>query len=57
MAVLLAGRDTTAATPSFTFHELSKHSEVVARFRREILERLGPNQPPTYADLKNIRYL
>jgi cytochrome P450 len=53
----LAGRDTTAATLSFTFHELSKHPEVVARLRREILERLGPDQPPTYVDLKNMRYL
>jgi cytochrome P450 len=57
VAVLLAGRDTTAATLSFTFHELSKHPEVVARLRREILEHLGPDQPPTYVDLKNMRYL
>jgi len=57
VAVLLAGRDTTAATLSFTFHELSKHPEVVARLRREILERVGPDQPPTYIDLKNMRYL
>jgi cytochrome P450 len=57
VAVLLAGRDTTAATLSWTFHELSKHPEVVSRLRREILERLGPHRPPTYDDLKNMRYL
>jgi cytochrome P450 len=57
VAVLLAGRDTTAATLSWTFHELSKHPEVVGRLRREILERLGPDQPPTYDDLKNMRFL
>jgi cytochrome P450 len=57
VAVLIAGRDTTAATLSWTFHELSKHPEVVARLRREIFERLGPDQPPTYDDLKNMRFL
>ena len=57
VAVLLAGRDTTAATLSWTFHELSKHPEVVARLRREILGRLGPDQPPTYDDLKKMRFL
>ena len=57
VAVLLAGRDTTAATLSWTFHELSKHPEVVARLRQEILDRLGPDQPPTYDDLKNMRFL
>jgi cytochrome P450 len=57
VAVLLAGRDTTAATLSWTFHELSKHPEVVARLRREILECVGPRQPPTYDDLKKMRFL
>lgn len=57
VAILLAGRDTTAATLSWTFHELSKHPEVVTRLRREILEHLGPHRPPTYGDLKNMRFL
>ena len=57
VAVLFAGRDTTAGTLSFIFHELSKHPDVVATLRREILDRLGPDQPPEYGDLKDMRYL
>ncbi|KAI9823564.1 MAG: hypothetical protein M1832_002345 [Thelocarpon impressellum] len=71
IAVLLAGRvsllfrvedradeqDTTAATLSWTFYELSRHPEVVLKLRREILERLGRDRTPTYEDLKSMRYL
>ena len=37
--------------------ELSRHPNVVAKLRREILERLGPHGAPTYEDLKNMPYL
>ncbi|KAI5867046.1 cytochrome P450 52A11 [Durotheca rogersii] len=59
IAVLLAGRDTTAATLSWTFYELGRHPEVVQKLRREIIERLGPdpNHTPTYEDLKAMKYL
>ena len=57
VAVLLAGRDTTAATLSFTFQELAKQPEIVRKLRREILERVGKNKAPTYDDLKNMPYL
>lgn len=57
IAVLLAGRDTTASTLSWTFYELSRHPEIVRKLRYEILERLGPDTPPTYDDLRNMRYL
>jgi len=57
VAVLLAGRDTTAATLSWIFYELSQHPEIVQRLRREILESVGPTRPPTYSDLKSMRYL
>lgn len=57
MAVLLAGRDTTAGTLSFTILELSHHPHVVAKLRREILERLGSHRAPTYEDLKSMPYL
>lgn len=55
--VLLAGRDTTAGTLSFTFQELSTHPEVVTKLRREILDRVGPTRRPTYDDLKSMPYL
>ena len=57
MAVLLAGRDTTAGTLSFTFKELSAQPEIVRKLRREILGRVGPSRPPTYEDLKSMPYL
>lgn len=57
MAVLLAGRDTTASALSFTFKELSAQPEIVRKLRREILENVGPNRPPTYEDLKGMPYL
>ena len=36
VAVLLAGRDTTAATLSWLFYELSRHPAIVQRLRAEI---------------------
>ena len=57
MAVLLAGRDTTASTLSWTFYELAKHPEVLKRLRQEIEERVGWERAPTYEDLKNMKYL
>lgn len=56
-AVLLAGRDTTACTLSWTIYELSKAPQVVAKLRQEILDVVGLERAPTYADLKNMRYL
>jgi cytochrome P450 len=57
VAVLLAGRDTTACTLSWTFYELSNHPKIVQRLRSEILQQVGPVKTPTYADLKSMRYL
>jgi len=57
MAVLLAGRDTTAATLSWTFYELGRHPEVLRRLRREILDVVGPDRTPTYEHLKSMKYL
>lgn len=57
MAVLLAGRDTTAATLSWTLYELGRHPECVARLRAEIAAVVGLDRTPTYADLKGMKYL
>lgn len=57
VAVLLAGRDTTAATLSWAIYELGRHPDVVARLRAEILRVVGPDRTPTYADLKGMKYL
>ena len=57
IAILLAGRDTTAGALSFTFKELSARPEIVGKLRREILETVGSSRPPTYEDLKRMPYL
>uniref|UniRef100_L2G4A0 Cytochrome p450 alkane hydroxylase n=1 Tax=Colletotrichum fructicola (strain Nara gc5) TaxID=1213859 RepID=L2G4A0_COLFN len=57
VAVLLAGRDTTASTLSWTIYELGRHPEVVRKLRAEIIEQVGLNREPTYADLKSMKYL
>lgn len=57
VSMLLAGRDTTASTLSFTFYELARHPEVFQRLRAEIIDTVGLDRPPTYNDLKNMKYL
>jgi cytochrome P450 len=57
VAVLLAGRDTTACTLSWTFFELSRHPEVFEKLRAEIIDKVGLERPPTYQDLKDMKYL
>ncbi|TVY40719.1 Cytochrome P450, partial [Lachnellula occidentalis] len=57
VAVLLAGRDTTASTLSWTFYELAKHPEIYHKLRTEIINRVGLQRAPTYDDLKSMKYL
>ncbi|USW56173.1 Putative cytochrome P450 [Septoria linicola] len=57
VAVLLAGRDTTAVTLSWLFYELSQNPKIVAKLREEIVGRVGEHREPTYDDLKSMRYL
>lgn len=55
--MLLAGRDTTACTLSWAVYELSRQPELVRKLRDEILQHVGPDREPTYADMKSMRYL
>ncbi|KAK4136474.1 cytochrome P450 [Trichocladium antarcticum] len=57
IAVLLAGRDTTACTLSWTVYELARHPEALEKLRAEILSVVGPTRAPTYDDLKSMKYL
>ena len=57
VAVLLAGRDTTAGSLSFLLLEFSRHPEIVAKLRQEIDQTVGRDRGPTYEDLKGMRYL
>lgn len=58
VALLLAGRDTTAATLSWLFLELAKNPQVVEKLRAEIAQVLGDDgRPPNYQDIKDMKYL
>ncbi|KAJ4297103.1 hypothetical protein N0V88_004020 [Collariella sp. IMI 366227] len=57
VAVLLAGRDTTACTLSWTLYELARHPHAVQKLRAEILSVVGATRVPTYDDLKSMKYL
>jgi cytochrome P450 len=57
VAVLLAGRDTTACTLAWLFYELSFCPEMVEKLRAEILEKVGPTNSPSYEELKGMKYL
>ena len=57
VAVLLAGRDTTASTLSWTFYELARHPKILVKLREEIIEHVGLQRAPTYNDLKSMKYL
>ncbi|KFY87560.1 hypothetical protein V500_06893 [Pseudogymnoascus sp. VKM F-4518 (FW-2643)] len=56
-AVLLAGRDTTASTLSWTFYELARHPAAFKKLRQEIIDAIGETDAPTYDDLKSMKYL
>ncbi|ORY67749.1 cytochrome P450 [Pseudomassariella vexata] len=57
VAVLLAGRDTTAATLSWALYELSRYPDKFQRLRSEVVDAVGRTRTPTYEDLKNMKYL
>ncbi|KAG6011227.1 hypothetical protein E4U54_008189 [Claviceps lovelessii] len=57
MSVLLAGRDTTAATISWAMYEMAHCPHCWSQLRLEVLAELGPRGTPTYEALKNIKYL
>ena len=50
-------KDTTASTLSWTFYELARHPNIYRKLRQEILSHVGPDQAPTYTDLKSLKYL
>ncbi|KAH7029323.1 cytochrome P450 [Microdochium trichocladiopsis] len=57
IAILLAGRDTTAATISWCLYELSAHPDKYTRLRQEVIDVVGRHEAPTYQTLKDMKYL
>ncbi|KAG6374895.1 cytochrome P450 [Boletus reticuloceps] len=57
MNILIAARDTTAATLTFSVYMLSQHPDVLARLREEIIAKVGPSRRPTHDDMREMKYL
>jgi cytochrome P450 len=57
VAVLLAGRDTTAATLSWIMYELGRNPHAMGSLRKEIVEFVGLDRLPSFEDLKSMKYL
>ena len=55
--ILLAGRETTAALLSYLWFVLSKNPRIFNRLQHEISTTLPDNSPPTYENLKEMKYL
>ncbi|KAL7282251.1 hypothetical protein ACG7TL_003720 [Trametes sanguinea] len=48
--ILIAGKDSTAATLTFAIYMLCLNPRVFQRLRAEVFEMVGPNQMPTFDD-------
>ncbi|KLO18687.1 cytochrome P450 [Schizopora paradoxa] len=55
--IMIAGRDTTAATLTFAVYCLSENPGVLSRLREEILGKVGSARPPSYDDIKEMKFL
>ncbi|KAJ6544204.1 cytochrome P450 [Mycena capillaripes] len=55
--IMIAGRDTTAATLTFALYMLAEHPEILAKLRKEILDTVGSSNNPNYDDLRSMKYL
>ncbi|OSC98991.1 cytochrome P450 monooxygenase pc-2 [Trametes coccinea BRFM310] len=55
--ILIAGKDSTAATLTFAIYMLCLNPRVFQRLRAEVFEMVGPNQMPTFDDVRKMKYL
>ncbi|KIY52273.1 cytochrome P450 monooxygenase pc-1 [Fistulina hepatica ATCC 64428] len=55
--VMFAARDTTAFTLTYVMYFLTQYPNVSARLRKEIVETVGLERPPTYDDIRGMKYL
>ncbi|KAG8923937.1 hypothetical protein FRC01_012147 [Tulasnella sp. 417] len=55
--ILIAGRDTTAATLTFAIYLLALDPGVLAKLRKEVLDVVGPSERPTFDHIREMKYL
>ncbi|WP_410653341.1 cytochrome P450 [Amycolatopsis sp. cmx-4-54] len=55
VSIMMAGTETTAATLTWAFHELSQHPEIERKLRAELRDVLG-GRPAEYDDIEKLSY-
>ncbi|KAG9096423.1 hypothetical protein FRC06_008676 [Ceratobasidium sp. 370] len=55
--ILIAGRDTTAATLTFACYALAMYPACLDKLRAEVLTTFGTSQYPTFEELRPMKYL
>lgn len=55
VSIMMAGTETTAATLTWAFHEISQHPEVEEKLRAELQAVLG-GRPAEYDDIEKLSY-
>ncbi|KAG9217631.1 hypothetical protein CCMSSC00406_0003680 [Pleurotus cornucopiae] len=55
--IMIAGRDTTAATLTAILYFLSTHPAVFARLRNEVIEKVGTSRRPTFENIREMKFL
>ncbi|KAG2029801.1 cytochrome P450, partial [Suillus americanus] len=55
--IMIARRDTTAATLTYVIYMLIQHPDVLCHLWEEILSKVGSSRRPTYDDMRDMKYL
>ncbi|CDO71400.1 hypothetical protein BN946_scf184908.g158 [Trametes cinnabarina] len=55
--ILIAGKDTTAATLTFAIYMMCLNPHVFEQLRAEVLGTVGSQRSPTFDDIRNMKYL
>ncbi|KAG9016362.1 hypothetical protein FRB90_003112 [Tulasnella sp. 427] len=55
--ILIAGRDTTAATLTFAVYLLALDPGALGKLRKEVLDVVGPTERPTFDHIREMKYL
>ncbi|KAF5361432.1 hypothetical protein D9758_006163 [Tetrapyrgos nigripes] len=57
LSLLLASRDTTACLLTYVVYFMAIYPDIARKLRNEVLEHCGPRSPPTYEQIRNMKYL
>ncbi|KAL1745384.1 cytochrome P450 [Schizophyllum fasciatum] len=55
--IMIAGRDTTAATLSFILYFLTQYPTALARLREEVMVVVGHQRTPTYQNIREMKFM